>query len=224
MRSFKHFNASSLNTAVSVLDDYKERARVIAGGTDLLGTLKDNIHAAYPDTLVNIKTVEGLSYVKENGEGLRIGAMTKLHEIETNQIIRDKYRILAEAAHTVATPQIRNMATIGGNICQEPRCWYYRNYENTFHCLRKGGKACNALTGENRYQSIFGAARVETAPCTSFVAFTSAPALLTVPASSGGKEVCAFHSIGSAMVELVAARLTAKADTRTMSNKTLFFI
>lgn len=173
---FKHLNATLLDEAVSILDEYQEKAALIAGGTDLLGALKDNIHVTYPEVLVNIKTITDLAYIKEDGEGLKIGALTKLHDIETNQTIKEKYSVLAEAARSVASPQIRNMGTIGGNICQEPRCWYYRNPENMFHCLRKGGKVCNALTGENQYHSIFGAVRVVNPPCSS-----NCPATVNIP-------------------------------------------
>ncbi len=165
--SFKHSNATSLDQAVSNLAKHKEKAALIAGGTDLLGVLKDNIHPTYPEFLVNIKTISDLDYIKESEEGLKIGALTIISDIEKNKAIKEKYRVLAEAARSVASLQIRNMGTIGGNICQEPRCWYYRNPENMFYCIRKAGKICNALTGENRYHSIFGAARVVTPPCSS---------------------------------------------------------
>jgi len=167
LRSFKHSNATSLDQAVSNLAKHKEKAALIAGGTDLLGVLKDNIHPTYPEFLVNIKTISDLDYIKEAEEGLKIGALTRISDIEKNKAIKEKYRVLAEAARSVASLQIRNMGTIGGNICQEPRCWYYRNPENMFYCIRKAGKICNALTGENRYHSIFGAARVVTPPCSS---------------------------------------------------------
>ena len=167
MRSFRHINSNSVNSAVKILDENPAKSKIIAGGTDLLGTLKDKVHAIYPEVLVNIKSINDLAYIKEDQEGLKIGSMTRLHAIETNQIIKEKYPVLAEAARSVASPQIRRMGTISGNICQEPRCWYYRNPENTFHCTRKGGKYCNALTGENRYHSIFGAMRVESSPCSS---------------------------------------------------------
>ncbi|MFC2165820.1 FAD-dependent oxidoreductase [Acidobacteriota bacterium] len=165
MKSFKHVNAKSLEEAVDILEKHKKKARAIAGGTDLLGTMKDKIHSEYPDLLVNLKTIEGLAYIKENEDTLKIGALTKLSEIVKNRIVKERYPSLSEAARSVASPQIRKMGTIGGNICQEPRCWYYRNAENTFHCTRKGGKYCNALTGENQYHSLFGAARVANPPC-----------------------------------------------------------
>ncbi len=164
---FKHLNVTSIEEAVSLLDQYKNKAALIAGGTDLLGALKDNIHPDYPEILLNIKNIKNLAYIKESRKGLKIGALTKLQDIEANPVVKEKYRVLSEAARSVASPQIRDMGTIGGNICQEVRCWYYRNPENRFYCMRKGGKVCNALTGENRYHSIFGAARVVIPPCSS---------------------------------------------------------
>jgi len=167
MKSFKHINAKSLDEAVNVLEQHRGKARAIGGGTDLLGTLKDKIHSEYPELLVNLKTVEGLANIKDDENTLKIGALTRLSDIQKNQRIREKYSVLAEAARAVASPNIRKMATIGGNICQEPRCWYYRNAENTFHCTRKGGKYCNALTGENQFHSVFGAVRVLNPPCSA---------------------------------------------------------
>lgn len=167
LRSFKHVNVTSTDETLLVLTKYKNKARLIAGGTDLLGTLKDNILPTYPEVLVNVKTIKELDYVEEGGEFLRIGALTKIRKLETNEIIRQKYNLLADAARSVATPQIRNMGTIGGNICQQPRCWYFRSPENRFDCLRKGGMQCNALLGENQNHSIFGAARVMNPPCSS---------------------------------------------------------
>ena len=165
LRSFKHQNAASLEEASDLLGRYGTKAVAIAGGTDLLGVLKDNVRPEYPGLVVNIKTIPGLDYIREDGPGLRIGALTRLHAIEKSETVKKKYRLLSLAAHSVATPHVRNMGTVAGNICQEPRCWYYRNPECTFHCLRKGGRTCNALTGENRYHSIFGAARMATTPC-----------------------------------------------------------
>jgi len=176
MKSFNHVNARSLEEAVEFLEQHREKARAIAGGTDLLGTMKDKIHSEYPELLVNLKTIEGLAYIRENENALKIGALTRLNDITKSQVIKKRFPILAEAARVVASPQIRKMGTIGGNICQEPRCWYYRNAENTFHCTRKGGKYCNALTGENQFHSVFGAARVESPPCSA-----SCPGRIDIP-------------------------------------------
>ncbi len=180
MRPFKHLNAQSLETAVSTLAAHEGRASAIAGGTDLLGAMKDGIHPTHPQVLVNLKTIPDLAYIKEDASGVHIGALTRLSTIETHPALKEKYGALAEAARLVASPQIRRMGTVGGNICQEPRCWYYRYPENGFHCTRKDGKLCNALTGENRYHSIFGAVRVDTTPCSA-----SCPASVEIAAYLG---------------------------------------
>jgi NADPH-dependent glutamate synthase beta subunit-like oxidoreductase len=105
--------------------------------------------------------------VRFEEDGLHLGSMTRLDDVVKNRRIREEFSLLAEAAGTVATPQIRNVATVGGNICQEPRCWYYRYRDNYFKCLRKGGNACNALVGNNMYHSIFGAAYVGKTACSA---------------------------------------------------------
>lgn len=168
LRSFKHASATSAEEALQTLSKYKDRAALVAGGTDLLGALKDTIFPEYPEVLINLSNVQELSYVRESRDSIRIGSLTKIHEIETNETIQEKCRLLADAARLVATPQIRNMGTIGGNICQQPRCWYFRYPDNGFNCLRKGGRKCYALLGENQNRfSIFGAVRVTNPPCSS---------------------------------------------------------
>jgi xanthine dehydrogenase YagS FAD-binding subunit len=129
---------------------------VIAGGTDLLGTLKDEVLPEYPETIINLKSIAGLSYIKEEGGVLKIGALTLLDEIANSDVVKTKYTALAQAAGRVASPHIREMGTIGGNICQLVRCWYFRVANNRFNCIRKGGSMCYAMAGDNRYHSIFG--------------------------------------------------------------------
>jgi len=165
--SVKHINVTSLDEAVDALGRYGAAACPIAGGTDVLGTLKTKVHQRYPQALINLKTIDGLSYIQETETSLNIGALARLSDIADNPTVRDKCKILAEAAKSVASPSLRRMGTIGGNLCQEPRCWYYRYPENAFHCTRKGGKYCNALTGENQYHSVFGSVRPQTPPCSS---------------------------------------------------------
>lgn len=156
MRKFAHINARTVEEATSYLKRYRGRAKVIAGGTDLIGKLKDVIMPNYPEAIINIKTIKGLdSIVQENGF-LRVGALARLEDIAVNQTVRRDYTALAEAAHRTASPHIREMGTLGGNICQDIRCWYYRNPNNRFPCLRKGGGRCYAIEGDNRYHSIFG--------------------------------------------------------------------
>jgi xanthine dehydrogenase YagS FAD-binding subunit len=156
MRSFEHFNANTLDEAVAILGRYGNKARVVAGGTDLLGKLKDEILPKYPEALVNIKSISGLEYIREESDGLRIGALTRLEDIAVHPAVKQRFGALAQAAGRAASPHLREMGTLAGNICQDIRCWYYRYPNNRFPCLRKGGGRCYAIEGDNRYHSIFG--------------------------------------------------------------------
>ena len=168
MKPFKHKDAKTINEAIALQS--KGKTKLIAGGTDLLGILKDKILPEYPETVINIKTIPNLDYIKEDVRGLKIGALTKLEDIASSPIIREKYKILAEAAEAVATPHIRTMGTLGGNLCQDVRCWYYRSPNQIggrIDCYLKGGEECYALTRENQYHSIFGGLRFAETPCQS---------------------------------------------------------
>ncbi len=180
MRKFAHINASTLDEAVLTLRRYGGKARIIAGGTDLLGKMKDEILPAYPEALVNIKTILGLDFLDEDNGLLKIGALTRLEDIATNAKVRAQYSALGEAARRTGSPHIREMGTIGGNICQDVRCWYYRNPHNRFPCLRKGGGRCYAIDGDNRYHSIFGGS-VE-GGCLAVHPSDTAPALIALDA------------------------------------------
>jgi NADPH-dependent glutamate synthase beta subunit-like oxidoreductase/CO/xanthine dehydrogenase FAD-binding subunit len=171
MRSFHHVNAKSVNQAIKLLRKYEGKAKLIAGGTDLLGTLKDRILPEYPEVIINLKGIPGLDYIKEDTKGLKIGALAKLADIAKSPTVKGKNKLLVEAAKAVATPHIRSMSTMGGNLCQDVRCWYYRyphHIGGEILCYLKGGKGCYALTGENQYNSIFGASRVTCPPCSSY--------------------------------------------------------
>lgn len=165
LEPFEYIPAGSLQAAEALLKKHGNRAAVIAGGTDLLGTLKDAVHGASPEILIGLKPLASLRYINTDDQGVRIGSLATLADIARHPVIRKAYPLLAEAARSVASPQIRNVATIAGNLCQEPRCWYYRNPDNTFDCLRKGGKRCDALFAENRFHSIFGGMCVSATPC-----------------------------------------------------------
>lgn len=156
MKNFYHYNATSVADAVAMLDKYGNRAKIIAGGTDLLHQMKGFIRKDLPDYLVNIKTITGLDGITEDTAGLHVGALATLAKVATNQTVLSKYPILAQAAKAVASPQIRNVGTIGGNLSQEVWCWYYRSEHNQFNCLRKGGATCYASAGDNTFHSIFG--------------------------------------------------------------------
>jgi xanthine dehydrogenase YagS FAD-binding subunit len=181
MKNFAHINARTLDEALSTLRRYGKRAAIIAGGTDLLGKMKDEILPTYPEALVNIKTIPGLDCIEEKDGTLCIGALTRLEEIATNEAVRDTYPALAEAARRTASTHLREMGTIGGNLCQDIRCWYYRNQNNRFPCLRKGGGRCYAIDGDNRYHSIFGGT-VEQG-CYAVHPSDTAPALIALDAS-----------------------------------------
>gem|GEM_PF-56227 len=157
--------AASFDEAVALLADGDGGARALAGGTDLLGIVKDRVRREAPTALIDIKTAGGDGVAEDDGE-LVVGALTSIAELERDPLVRERCPALAEAAHAVASPQLRTMGTVGGNLCQEPRCWYYRSPGNAFDCTRKGGAYCNALTGENRYHSIFGSMKVDVRPCT----------------------------------------------------------
>ncbi len=170
MKTFQHYNAGSLKQASALLSKYKGKAKVNAGGTELLGNLKDRCTLDYPEALINIKTIPNLDYIKASDRSVRIGALTKLADITKSPEIKRDYALLADAAHTVANPNLRNMATLGGNLAQDVRCWYYRYPQligGPIVCMRKGGRTCNALVGDNRYHSIFGAAPADERQCIS---------------------------------------------------------
>jgi len=181
MRNFAHVKATTLDEAVSFLRRYGNKAAVIAGGTDLLGKMKDEILPTYPEALVNIKTIPGLDFIAYRDNLLAIGALTRLEDIATNEIIRNAYPALAEAARRTASAHLREMGTLGGNLCQDIRCWYYRNPNNRFPCLRKGGGRCYAIDGDNRYHSIFGGS-VEQG-CYAVHPSDTAPALIALDAT-----------------------------------------
>jgi xanthine dehydrogenase YagS FAD-binding subunit len=154
MSSMYPLNAFEYVEAASVQDALREAANgavIKAGGVDLLDRMKEGIDA--PKRLVNIRHLRGLDQVQQENGGLRIGPLVTLARLHESEVIRKRYLALAEAAEHSATPQIRNVATIGGNLLQRPRCWYFRS--DDFHCLRKGGEKCFAQDGENEYHAIF---------------------------------------------------------------------
>jgi xanthine dehydrogenase YagS FAD-binding subunit len=159
MKAFHHVNAGTVDEAIALLESGNGRARVIAGGTDLLGILKDRILPDYPETVINLKSIKNLEYIKEDGGILKIGVLTKLEDIVHSPLIQERCKVPSDTAKSVASPQIRNLGTIGGNICQEVRCLYYRyphQIGERMLCKRKGGKSCFAVAGDNRFCSIMG--------------------------------------------------------------------
>ena len=176
MKEFTLVNANSVSDAVSALGE--ENSAALAGGTDLLQKVKSYYTPALPDTLVNLKTIPDMAYIREEGGMLKIGAMTTLTDIADSSTVKSNYAALAEAARKVATPELRNAGTISGNLCQNVWCWYYRCEWNDFNCLRKGGGLCNALLGNNKNHSIFSAID----GCVAVNPSDTAPALVALDA------------------------------------------
>lgn len=189
MKPFAHFNARSVEEAVQLLEEYGGKAKLNAGGTDLLGVLKDRILPGYPEAIINIKTIPGLSNIAEEEEGISIGALTTLAEVIASPLVAGVIPLLKEAAKTVASPQIRNVATLGGNLCQDVRCWYYRYPDEIggrIMCFRKGGKGCPAASGENQYHAVMGAKKCyAVCPSDTAVALAALGATLTVAGAGG---------------------------------------
>ena len=171
MKKFTHIDAPDLQTAISLLRE--SGAKAIAGGTDLLTEMKERIQT--PEALVNLKTLGELHGIRDDGVSLRIGALTTLSELESHSFIRERYAILSQAATQAATPQLRNAGTVGGNLCQQVRCWYYRHPDVT--CWLKGGEECYAEEGINHRHSIFG-----TSPCIAVHPSDLVPALIALGA------------------------------------------
>jgi xanthine dehydrogenase YagS FAD-binding subunit len=147
---FSYLRPGTVREALAVLEE--NDARIHGGGTDLVGCLRDRVFAA--DTVVSLSGIPELEGITPTSDGgLRLGAMATIAEIADNEIVRSSFGALADAAKVVASPQLRNQGTIAGNLCQKPRCWYYRG---DFDCLRKGGEICYAYEGENQHHCIFG--------------------------------------------------------------------
>ena len=174
MDNFSYSRPATLKEATAQLGKEHGRIALLAGGTDLLGELKD--HLAAPERLVNIRNLKELQGIRAGRGGLTIGAATLLADIAENAMIQQQVPLLAMAAGKVGTPQIRNMGTIGGNLCQRPRCWYYRN---NYPCFKHGGETCFSAAGENDYHAI-----LEGGP--SFIVHPSdtAPALVALGATA----------------------------------------
>lgn len=152
MRAFEYVSPNSTRQAISLLDATWGNTEVLAGGTDLLALMKDEV--VTPKRIVNLKGVADLRGVSSNPQGLRIGALTTLGELAHDENVKKSYPALSEALFEAASPQIRNMATIGGNLCQRPRCWYFRNGMGLMPKDESGKELVAA--GENRYHAILG--------------------------------------------------------------------
>ena len=167
---FAYVRPTSLDEAVKHLADAEARAH--AGGTDLLGCLRDGVFGA--KTVVSLSALGALRGIEETPEGVAIGALTSVADVAASPLLRERFTALAEAAAQVASPQLRRQGTLGGNVCQKPRCWYYRG---EFPCLRKGGDLCSAYAGENEMHAVVGGG-----PCYYVHPSDTAPALTALGA------------------------------------------
>ena len=154
MKTFSNANPKDVRDAVAMLGQARQQSRhaaIVGGGSDLLGMVKDRLVS--PDVLVNLKTIRGLDRVETEPGKVKIGGLITLDALGHDPLIRKQYAVLAEAAESVGTPQIRNAGTLAGNVCQRPWCWYFRN---GFPCLKNGGDKCFSASGENQLHAIFG--------------------------------------------------------------------
>ena len=175
MSGFELYQPDSVDGAVALLEKFGKDGWALAGGNDSLDWFKDRIKR--PKYVVDLGGITALKGIRESADGgVEIGALTTLTEVERSELIQGRYKVLADAARRVASPQIRNTGTIGGNVCQDARCWYYRYGVN---CYRAGGNRCYADTpeGQNREHTLFGADR-----CVAVSPSDTAPALVVLDA------------------------------------------
>ena len=158
MKPFELYEPRTVKEAVDTLTKAGPKAKVLAGGSDLVaGVMKDWVEGPgmpLPDALVDVTAIPQLRGIKADQNGVTIGANTTLTEIIESKELNERFPLLANAAHSVASPLIRNFATLGGNINQRPRCWFLRGPD--FHCYKKGGDTCFSVTGDNRFHAIIG--------------------------------------------------------------------
>jgi xanthine dehydrogenase YagS FAD-binding subunit len=174
MTGFELFQPSDVETALDLLDRYGEEGWRLAGGYDSLDWLKNR--AKGPTAVIDLDRLDELRGIRETSDGIEIGALTTLTEVETSPLIQERFGLLADAARHVASPQIRNAGTLGGNLCQDTRCWYYRYGVN---CYRAGGNTCYAAAPDamNREHAVFGASR-----CVAVTPSDCAPAVVALDA------------------------------------------
>lgn len=152
MRKFSLVQPQNLKELVAFIAKANGQLALLAGGTDLFSLLKDD--ALNPEIVVDLSSLKELVGLKQEKGSLKIGALTTINELASNPLIQKNLQGLKQAAQSVGSPQLRNMGTVGGNLCQRPRCWYFR--DPLFQCRKKGGSRCFAITGRNKYHAIFG--------------------------------------------------------------------
>lgn len=187
MEQFAYANPKTLKEALSLLGSSWNDAAVLAGGTDLISLMKDYVMS--PKRVVNIKGIPELKGISKSGANVRIGAAVTLDELTASQVVRTEFPSLYQAALGVASPQVRNMGTVGGDLCQRPRCWYFRQGHGIL--AMKDGKSL-VPNGENRYHAIFGGGPAYFVSASSLgPALVALGATIKVASASGVREVAA---------------------------------
>src|SRR6476661_5537124 len=176
MKNFTYYRPTTVEQAVGLLGNKWGPAEILAGGTDLLDLQKEYI--AQPEKVVSVTAIKELEGIKSEGSAIVIGAATKLADIAGDAGLKKNATALTSAAEIIGGPQIRNMGTLGGNLCQRNRCWYFR--DEHVKCLLKGGDKCFALDGENQYHAVF----TQGHKCVIVNPSTLAPGLIALGASA----------------------------------------
>jgi xanthine dehydrogenase YagS FAD-binding subunit len=188
MKSFTNANPRDAQQAVTLLRQTRadgRKASPAGGGSDLLGMMKERL--VTPDVVVSLKSIKGLDQVAAESGGVRIGGLITLDALQRHDRIRRQYAVLAQAAESVATPQIRNVGTLAGNVCQRPWCWYFRQ---GFPCFKNGGNTCFSAAGENQFHAIFGGGpSFIVHPSDTAVALVALDATFSVAGSNGERAV-----------------------------------
>ncbi len=187
MPDIELFQPVSVEDAADLASRLGEKGWLLAGGQDTYGWLKDRVKT--PEAMIDLKGIDALKGIRETSDGIEIGALTTITEIVNDAIVTERFSVLASAAASVASPQIRNMGTLGGNLCQDTRCWYYRR---GLSCYRAGGNTCYAGTPEsmNREHAVFGASRcVAISPSDTAPALVALDATMIATSANGSREI-----------------------------------
>lgn len=213
MPDMELFQPVTVEDAATLAKRLGSRGWVLAGGQDTYGWLKDR--AKHPGAMIDLGSIEGLTGIEETSGGLRIGAMTTLREVSRSPLVRERYGLLAMAAGKVASPQIRNQGTLGGNIAQDTRCWYYRR---GLSCYRAGGNICYADSpeGMNREHAIFGASRcVAVSPSDTATALVALDATMVIQNESGTRRMAAGNFFVGPAVNITHMTVLREGDILT---------
>jgi xanthine dehydrogenase YagS FAD-binding subunit len=203
----------TVEDAIGIANQYAERGWLVGGGQDTYGWLKDR--AKRPEALIDLNGIESMRGVRETSDGIEIGALVTLTEISKDPLINERYALLAQAAGKVASPQIRNVGTIAGNVSQDVRCWYYRRGLN---CYRAGGNLCYADTpeGMNREHALFGASRcVAVTPSDTGPALVALEAQMVIQSESGQRIVSAEDFFVGPQLDIEVTTVLADGDILT---------